>query len=154
MTGFSQSRMDGDEALPAVPDHARRLADHVLRRVIGLGPWGQPAAPEVGSGAEGLVARRSDDHARTNRSDEASRTQAAIWSRMNWVIAFPGIGPVEGDPADPVLNPAQQVIARRALGRVAHRSPWCVVGTSGQHGRGITVNQWTVAMALVVNGRG
>ena len=51
----------GDEALPAVPDHAGALADDVLGRVVGLGPRGQPAATEVGAGAEGLLAGGGDD---------------------------------------------------------------------------------------------
>ena len=114
----------GHEALPAVPDHPRPVAHDVVGRVVGLGTRREPAATQVGAAAEGLLTGgRDHDHAHEEvRRRVADPGRDLVPHELGHGVAR--VGPVERDPADPVLNPAEQIVAGRALSRVAHRSPW------------------------------
>ena len=92
MTGFSQSRMEVTR--PCQPSLIMRDASPTTLSGAssGFGRGGsrppRRSAPVQKAFSPAAVMTTT----RTNRSDEASRTQAAIWSRMNWVMAFPASG--------------------------------------------------------------
>ena len=92
MTGFSQSRME----VTRLCQPSRIIRDASPTTFWGAssgfgrgGSWPpRRSAPEQKAFSPAAVMTTT----RTNRSDDASRTHSAIWSRMNWVMAFPASG--------------------------------------------------------------
>src|SRR5439155_21974440 len=99
------------QSLPAGADDPRRVAHDALGSALGLGRWVAPLAAQLGPGAEALLSRTGEhDHAdpRVGRRLDHPVTDLIPHRRRHGVA---GIGAVQRDPADAVLQAPDQVIA-------------------------------------------